>query len=419
MGIRKEIQDFGYQIRESLSGHTIKIVSNMDSIPDVAIIGCVGARDNFLFEMSEGTVELFRKTTGEDPEIVDIEGNKFIVSRGLGGGAAHYIVEQLPYYYTGKIGLWSLLGKCPEINQIITNLEKNSVQYFIVVVEDVPQTQFCGIIGLNNERFWVEEATYQGAMELLHPQFVPPHMMESPLTVVTTQTVVENVMEFVSRAPERVGFQLFDKYLSDTAFTQPAFKNLLRNKVSVFNVNEHELDRLVQLYGASCNEILNIFSKTAFFIGLGPLGGALASSRTGFLCKPCAFLKDSFPVGAGDTAFAGGLGCLLELLHDCQDAATAISQLDREEQCMILDAFNESGLVGVQIPYPSIPIRIRQKLIAEAREISENLNQYFVEIDQLKPFFEKVYGDVESMFCGNCFSRIDGNLVKEIFQGHE
>lgn len=418
MGIRKEIQDFRTWIKESVPQHTVEVYTNMDSIPDIAIIGCIGARDNFLFEKSEGTVELFRKTTGEDPELTVLDGEEFIVCRGIGGGAAHYIIEQLPYYYDGNIGLWSLMGNCPEINQIIDNLEKTHVQYFIIVIEDIPQTQYCGIMGLNNERCWVEEASYHGAMTLLYPDFIPPQILESPLVAVTTQTMVKNAMEYVYRTPGKVGFQLFDKYISDTAFTQPSFKELLRQKVSILNINEHELDQLLHLYGISSqNDIFTVFPETVFLIGLGPLGGCLASSETGFLYEPSFFLEDIFPVGAGDTAFAGGLGCLLGFLEDGQDLVTGLSHLDREERCMILNSFCESGWVGVQIPYPSIPLDIRRKLIAESKEISEPSHDYFTEIEQLEIFFKKNYRDkLRKMDKSALFSRIDGNAVREIFQ---
>ncbi|MBU7045414.1 MAG: hypothetical protein HXS54_03175 [Theionarchaea archaeon] len=417
MGIRKEIQDFKSQIKESLPQHTVEVYANMDSIPDIAIIGCIGARDNFLFEKSENTVELFRKTTRKDPEITVLEGMEFIVCRGIGGGAAHYIIEQLPYYYDGTIGLWSLMGNCPEIHQIIDNLEKNHVQYFIIVIEDIPQTQYCGIMGLNNERCWVEEASYHGTMELLYPDFLPPPIIESPLPVITTQTMVKNAMEYVSRSTKKVGFQLFDKYVLDAAFTHPSFKKLLRQKVSILNINEHELDQLLHLYGISSqNDIFTVFPETVFFIGLGPLGGGLASSETHFLYEPSFFLEDIFPVGAGDTAFAGGLGCLLRVLSDSEEVVPSFSHLDKEEHSMILDSFCESGLVGVQIPYPSIPLDIRRKLIAESKEISEGTHTYFTEIGQLENFFEKNHGEnLRKIDKKPFFSRIDGKVVREIF----
>lgn len=396
-----------------ISGRSFGVLTNVARVPDILIAGPIGARDLCLFPASSANVQAYQTLTGQAPEIVAISSGDFIVNAAQGGGAAQYIIEQLPYYTPDEcaIGLFSIVGQNAALPGMIAHLEALKVQYYILHCPDMPCPKYLGVVFTSGQRYWSPRLSCHDPMTLFHPDLMPSEFKNAGIVVVATLPL-PNAFAFSVACKGLLIGQIFENYiLSDhRRHLIDLVDRVWPKRCVLLNVNEREMAllgeslthrpssssrNLAEQLEMALDSLLRALPGTAIMVGLGAQGMHVGCRLESERCRyyfPAISCQWSFSVGAGDTALASALGAILQCLikrgFSPRESMLAMSAFSMDDWLAVARSFVEGGFVGNSIVDAYSPLEIREELIRLAKSGVEGLDlkedHSFSKVDRLQ-----------------------------------
>ena len=197
-----------------IDGQEFKVYTNGSCTSDVLIIGSIGAIDQCLYPVDKKNIDTFTEIKGYEPQVIETSGLRFIKNIPKGGGAAHFFIEQLPFYapQAYKIGLFSIMGRNDNFEETLSQLEALNIQYYILYSPEMLPAKWSGIAFGTGKRYWSQVITNQEPMFLYSPELLPAFFRDCPLSIVTSLPLANSYSFSKVYGGTLVG-QIFENYL--------------------------------------------------------------------------------------------------------------------------------------------------------------------------------------------------------------